>query len=93
VYLESVREPEIAKSPVALQSRCLEKSCLKGLGQDTQGLFEEGIKPEPKAWERIVVHSELVPTEQDHILVDSMMSQSWLAGGLLGWASWLWDTG
>lgn len=39
------------------------------------------------------MRGDLVPAEQDHILVDSMMSQSWLAGELLGQASWLWDTG
>lgn len=59
----------------------------------SQGLLEEGTQPEPKAWERIAVRGELVPAEQAHILVDSMMSQSWLVGELLGQARWLWDTG
>lgn len=39
------------------------------------------------------MRGELVPTEQDHILVDSMTSQSWLAGELLGQVSWLWHIG
>lgn len=84
--LESICEPEIAKSLVALQSHCLEMSCSKGLCQDAQ----KGTEAEPKAWERIAVQGELVPAEEGHILVDSMF---WLVRELLWQVSCLWDIG
>lgn len=56
------------------------------------GPFEKGTGPERKAWVRIAMQGELVLAEQDHILVDSMVSQPWLVGELLGQVSWVWDT-